>query len=373
MPSETPSFMPWWRVEFGETAARAAYNAVAGRHMTMGALTAEFERRIGEILGVRHVVSTASGTAALMLACFEAGVGPGDEVVVPDRTWIATAHAAHLLGATIVAAEVEKNRPIMDADSFLQAITPATKAVIPVHLNGRAADMPKIRSIAQSRGIAVIEDACQALFSKSPEGGFLGCHSRAGCFSLSIGKAISSGQGGFIVTNDDETAQRLVLGRTHGTSDVTMAKWQMGGGNFRFWDLPAAVALSQLDIAEERCENVKRVYQRYARKLREFSCLELLPVDVEGGELPLYVECNSPLRGALLAHLEAGGIQARPYYGSLHEAPQFMRRNPSAYQNSDIYARQCFVLPCGPDRTDDEIDRVLAAIGAFEETQAEGK
>lgn len=99
--------------------------------------------------------------------------------------------------------------------------------------------MPALRREAEQRGILVIEDACQALFSRSQEGGYLGCHSRCGCFSLSIGKAISSGQGGFVTTHDGEIARRLVMARTHGTSDITMAHWDMPGGNFRMWDLPA--------------------------------------------------------------------------------------------------------------------------------------
>ena len=357
--------MPWWRVDFGEAAARAAFDAVEGRFMTLGPITRQFEERMAYLLGVPHVIATSSGTAALTLALLEAGIGPGDEVIVPDRTWIATAHAVLLLGATPVFADVEADRPVLDVEAFKAAAGPRTRAVLPVHLNGRAVDMPALRREAEQRGILVIEDACQALFSRSQEGGYLGCHSRCGCFSLSIGKAISSGQGGFVTTHDGEIARRLVMARTHGTSDITMAHWEMPGGNFRMWDLPAAIALTQLDLLEKRTADLHRVYQRYQQALRRFAFLELLPVRTELGELPLYVECMSRERARIVEHLAAAGIQARPYYANLDTAPQFSRRAGVSYARSQKYADECFVLPCGPDRGDDEIDRVIEVLSTF--------
>lgn len=356
--------MYWWSVDFGEVAAKAAYEAVVNRKMTMGSLTQEFEQRVGAILGVKHVVATSSGTAALTLALLEAGVGPGDEVIVPCRTWISTAHAPLLLGAKVVFADVEKDRPSIDPESVAKKITPRTRAIIPVHLNGRCAQLEALHDLARGKNIVIIEDACQALFSKNGKGEFLGTHSQAGCFSLSIGKAISSGQGGFVVTNDDDIAKRLVMARTHGTGDVTMAEWVMAGGNFRYWDLPAAVGLSQLDRWQERCEQVRRVYARYREGLAKIKGIRLLPVDMEAGELPLYVECLTPRRKELVAYLASQGIQARPYYANLNTAPQFDNAQ-ELYPNSDIFAEQCLVLPCGPDRTAEEIDRVLGALGQF--------
>ena len=361
----TQEFMPWWKVEFGEGAAQAAYDAVKGRKMTMGSLTKQFEEQIADLLGVPFVISTCSGTAALSLALIEAGVGPGDEVIVPNRTWIATANAPHLLGAKVVFVDVEPTRPSIDVEAFEKAITPNTKAVLPVHLNGRTADIDAITAIADKHGIVVIEDSCQALFSKNRKGGFLGCDSRAGCFSLSIGKAISSGQGGFVVTRSAGVAKRLRMARTQGTCDVTMADWLMPGGNFRFWDLPAAVALNQLTRWTERCASVVAVYNRYKNALTGVGDLVLVECDVDAGELPLYVEYLSVKRGLLIEYLAGLGIQARPYYANLNTAPQFIANNTSVFPNSDVYASNCFVLPCGPDRTEGEIDRVVDAVKQF--------
>ncbi|MDR1521147.1 MAG: DegT/DnrJ/EryC1/StrS family aminotransferase [Planctomycetota bacterium] len=356
----------WWKVEFGEIPAKAAYQAVAERRMTMGPLTAAFEKRLGEILDVPHVVAAASGTAALTLALLAAGVGPGDEVIVPNRTWIATAHAPRLLGAEVVLVDVEADRPVMPAENFAAAITPKTKAVIPVHLNGQLADMERINAIAERHGVIVIEDACQALFSRFPDGKCAGTKSHAGCFSFSIGKPISCGQGGAVVTQDAETAKRLVLARTHGVADVTMAYWETLGGNFRFWDLPAAVALTQLDRFEERKAAIISLYKRYKDGLRGLRSIRPLPDGLERGEIPIYAEYLCERRDALMKFLMANGIQARPYYPNLNTAPQFAARNPGSYRNSDPYAEQCFVLPSGPDRSEAEIAAVLSAMRAWE-------
>lgn len=358
--------IPWWKVEFGEKAAQAAYDAVANRRMTMGPLTAEFEKRLGEILGVPFVVSTSSGTAALTLALVAAGVGPGDEVIVPNRTWISTAHAPKLLGADVVLVDVEADRPIMPLENFAAAITLRTKAVIPVHLNGHLADMDRINAMAARHGIVVIEDACQALFSRFPDGKAAGTKSFAGCYSFSIGKPISCGQGGAVATSDPEVARRLTLARTHGTADVTMAHWEMLGGNFRFWDLPAAIALTQLDCFEERKSAILGLYKKYKKHLAGLKSIRMLPDRIENGEVPIYAECLSDRRDELMRFLAERGVQARPYYANMNSAPQFAGNNSVEFPNSDMYAKQCFVLPSGPDRSDEEIVTVMHALREWE-------
>ncbi|MDR1534909.1 MAG: DegT/DnrJ/EryC1/StrS family aminotransferase, partial [Planctomycetota bacterium] len=359
--------IPWWKVEFGEPAARAAYRAVVDRRLTMGPLTAEFERRLAEILGAPHVVSVSSGTAALTLALLAAGVGPGDEVIVPNRTWISTAHAPKLLGAEVVLAEVEPDKPLLSPAAFAAALTSRTKAVIPVHLNGHLADMESINAIAEARGVTVIEDACQAMFSCFPDGEAAGTKSFAGCLSFSIGKPISCGQRGAVITSSPETARKLILARTHGTADVTMARWEGLGGNFRFWDLPAAVALTQLDRFEERKEAVLRLRRRYEEGLAGLKRIRPLAEGPSGGEVPIYAECLGERREELLEFLAARGIQARPHYADLNTAPQFSARNPGPYPNSRLYAGEGLTLSSGPDRTEEELTAVFAALNEWEE------
>lgn len=360
------STIPWWSVDLGAEAPQAALQAIQSRQLSMGAVVALFEQRMSEVLGVSHVVAVCNGSSALMLALLEAGVQAGDEVIVPNRTWIATAHAAHLLGARVVLADVEKERPVLDPDDFAASITPRTRCVIPVHLNGRACDIVRIRTIAEQHGIIVIEDAAQALLSTSPEGGYLGTHSRSGCFSLSVAKLITCGQGGFIVTTDAGVAQRLRLMRTHGTGDVIHAQWNFAGGNFRFTDILASVAMTQLESIQKRKESLLHLYAMYTEALQDMPNIRLLPIDTLGGELPLYIEVLVENRSSCMEYLEAHGIQARPLYPDLHKAPQFGQMAIRAYPHSAKYGEQAMFLPSGPDQSIEDITHVIHTLRAWE-------
>jgi len=353
----------WWNVNIRPEAEEAVARAVRNRNLSMGKLVADFENRLSDILGVPHVIAVTSGTSALMLALLEAGISPGDEVIVPDWTWIATAHAAHLLGATVVLVDVESGRPLMDPEAFEQAITPRTKAVVPVHLNGRACQMPRIREIAERHGIIVIEDACQALLAASPEGGYLGTHSHAGCFSLSVAKLITSGQGGFIITHENEVANRLRLMRTHGTSDILHPSWLMVGGNFRFTDLQAAIALAQLDYHQELCDCILKCYNKYATCLPiSHKKLNFLTSNIKNGELPLYVECMAEDRKAFMQLLAEHNIETRPMYPELRLAPQFSHNADRHFPHARKYAERGVFLPCGPHQSEEDIDTVISVI-----------
>lgn len=357
----------WWNVDLGQEAEKAVALAVHNRCLSMGKLVEQFEERIAEMLQVPHVVAVTNGTSALALALLEAGVGAGDEVIVPNRTWIATAHAAHLLGAKPVFVDVEPHRPIIDVASVEALITNRTKVILPVHLNGCNCNMPELRSIAERHGITIIEDAAQALFSVSGEGGFLGTHSRSGCYSLSVAKLLTTGQGGFIVTSQADVARRLRLMRTHGTDDVVLAKWRCAGGNFRFTDILAAIALTQLNYVQERIHRVTELYNRYSSLLKNFKNMQLLPVNVNAGEIPLYVEVLTPQREALHAWLAEKNIQTRPTYPSLHLAPQFGDAHNAVFPNSNIFAAQVLTLPCGPSQPSENIDYVFSALQQWED------
>lgn len=360
------AMIPWWKIVFGEGAARAAFDAVRSGRMILGPLTAELESRVAALLGVKHAVGTCSGTAALSIALLEAGAGPGVDVIVPDQTWVATANAAMLTGARVILADTEKGRRLLDPDAFEAAITPQTRIVIPVHLNGKAADMPRIRAIAKRRGITVIEDAAQAFMSASPEGGYLGTHSAIGCFSMAMGKVVCAGQGGFAVTDDDERARRLRLARLHGTQDVYSGQWELKGGNFRLWDLPASIALQQLSRLDERMEGIRAVYRFYQRALAGNSRLRLVEFDMERGEFPLYAECLCDDRADFMDFMARAGIQTRANYQPLHTVAHFQDGNAGRnFPHSDDYGSRCVILPCGPDRTAEELEAVASAIGRW--------
>lgn len=337
--------------------------AISNEHISQGPVVQEFESRLSDYLGVPHVVATTSGSMAILMALWAIGVGPGDEVIVPNRTWIATAHAPFLLGAKVRLVDVEADRPIIDPTKIEESITARTKAIIPVHLNGRSADLNKINGIARKYGITVIEDAAQALGSRNQDG-LLGTQSEMGCFSLSVAKIIATGQGGFVVTRNKHLFEKLAAMRTHGVGSVIDAEWTQPGFNFRFTDILASIGLVQLTRLTERVEKVKVIYRRYAAAMSDLSSLRLLPVDIENGELPIYVEALCPERDRLIRFLSERGIQCRPFYPNLSEAPYFDYHED--FPNSEMFAKQGIFLPCGPEQPLGNIELVIDSLIDFQ-------
>jgi perosamine synthetase len=260
---------------------------------------------------------------------------------------------------------VVKDGLVMDVDQLESKITPRTKAIIPVHLNGRSVNLKELNRIASRRGIKVVEDAAQAFCSRNADG-YLGVQSFAGCFSLSIAKIIATGQGGFVVTRDEETYRALRAMRTHGVSDVINCTYTRPGFNFRFTDLQASIGLAQLKRLPDRIAKVKAVYEKYAAAMPGLPCLRFLPVNVPAGEIPIYIEVLCPERERLVKFLAGHRIQVRPFYPDLHRAPYLA--GAGEFPNSEIFGRQGIFLPSGPDQPLENIERVIAALGEFQRT-----
>lgn len=357
-----PETISWWRTNFGKEEVALIADSIAGEHISQGKVTAEFESRISKVLDVPYVVATTSGSMAILISLIAAGIKPGDEVVVPNRTWIATAHAPLILGAKVIFADVEKDRPLLDVASLKGKITKRTKAIIPVHLNGRSVNMPEVNKLADKFGLKVIEDAAQAFCSRN-EFGFLGCQSLAGCFSLSVAKLISTGQGGFVVTRDKKFYEQLRLLRTHGVSDLIDVSYTQPGFNFRFNDILSSIGIVQLTRLQERIKKVKSIYKKYEEKLPGLGFIKLIPVNLENGEIPLYVEVLTPHRKKLVDFLKRNSIQVRPFYPDLNTAAYF--KDTGIYPRSAIFGEQGLFLPCGPGQTEKNIEFVLEILQNF--------
>jgi len=352
----------WWRTNFGDEEVHRIAESIQHEYISQGPVTAEFERAVSEVLGIPYVVATTSGSMAILMALIAAGVGPGDEVIVPNRTWIATAHAPLLLGAKVVLVDVEPERPIMDVTQLEQKITPQTKAIIPVHLNGRAVLMDEVNRIAARHRLRVIEDAAQAFCSRNIAG-VLGGQSFAGCFSLSVAKLISTGQGGFVVTGNRQTYERLKMMRTHGVSDVVNASYTDMGFNFRFTDIQASIGIAQLARLPEQIARVKAIYARYAAAMNEFSFLKFIPVDIQAGEIPIYIEVLCSERDKLVQFLANHGIQTRPFYPDLNLAGYL--KCSGEFPHSKIFGEQGLFLPCGPAQPLENVDRVITVLQRY--------
>jgi dTDP-4-amino-4,6-dideoxygalactose transaminase len=353
------STVGWWWTEIGEPEKTLINRAIDDRRFSQGSYAIELENALREKLQVPHVIVTPSGSVALLMAMMAAGVGPGDEVIVPDRTWIATAHGAAILGAKIVLVDSEPHSPVIDVGEIAGRITPRTKAIVPVHLNGHSCDMQGIQTLARPRGICVVEDAAQAMLSRSPLG-MLGTIGDMGCFSLGMTKLISTGHGGAIATRRQDLYDKLFLIRENGVTDRMNEMATTIGCNFRISDLQSAMGLAQLGRAEQKVEHVLRVYHRYLDGLANLPHVRVLQVDVDKGEVPLWTEVICRDRAKVAAALLKEGIEIHLGHRSLSRSPQL--KASGEFPNSQFYDRNLARLPCGPGQPLKNVDRVIEII-----------
>ncbi len=356
------SEVPFWMTNIGENEIATVAETMAAKSFSMGAVTAKMEAEIAKQLDVPYVLCATSGSMALMMGLMGAGVGPGDEVIVPTRTFIATAHAASLLGARVVLVDSRSDSPNMDVAEVEKKITSRSKAIMPVHLNGRVCDMAAIRALAEKHGLAVIEDACQGMFSRGPDG-YQGTVGDFGCFSFGMAKLVSTGQGGAIVTRDKEMYEKLTIIRNHGVSDLVSHAYVMPAHNFKYNDIQASIGLWQVRRGPEKVAHVNAVYKRYLEGLEDLPFIDLIPVDIDKGEAALQAEVMSEERDALMAFLAGEGVQTRKLTPCVHTAPHF--NNDEAFPNSERFNRLGFKLPSGPNLPLDCVDRTIAALKKY--------
>jgi perosamine synthetase len=344
----------------------AIKQVIDANYLNEGDVTEQFEAELARRLGVTHVVSATSGTAALFMSLAAVGIQPGDEVVVPDLTFIATANAVTLAGGTTVLADIDRRTLNLDPGAFERAITSRTRAVIPVHVTGRGADMTSIMRIAKAHGIAVVEDAAEAFMSKK-DGKQLGTFGIAGCFSFSPNKTITTGQGGAIATNDSALA-----GRLRELKDQGRPKRGTGGDdlhpaigfNFKFTNLQAAVGLAQLARLDERLERQRRTYLAYEAALEGVDGIVLPGFDIAGGECPQWTDAVVERRDELDRYLADHGAGCRRFWFPLHSQVPY-RRPDSDFPIATSVGPKAIWLTSAFTLTDEEVARVCDLIRNF--------
>jgi perosamine synthetase len=355
--------IPYWRTAIGEEELSEVIATFGKKKFSTGPITKELEDEIATRLDVPYAVCTTSGTMALVMALMAHGVGPGDEVIVPTRTFIATAHAAKLLGARVVLVDCLSDTPLLDLSEVEKKITSRTRAVMPVHLNGRTADLDGLFEIARKHDLAVIEDAAQGFLSRMPNGGFQGTAGGAGCFSFGMVKLISTGQGGAVVTRNEESYERLCALRDHGVRDVIAHEYLMPGANFKFTDILASIGLWQVRKGPEKASHVNAIYKRYRDAFKELPFIRLAPVNVDGGEVSLWPEALCEERERLMDYLDEHGIQTRKFLPCVHTAPHF--DTGERFPNSERFSRTGLNLPGGPSLPMDCVDRTIEVLRAY--------
>lgn len=355
--------IPWWRTEIGQEEIDRLVSSIKHEHISQGPVTSEFEQLLAEMLDIPFAVATTSGSMALLMALVALGIGPGDEVLVPNRTFIATAHAVQLAGAQVRLVDTEIEKPIISLAEIEKQINPKTRAIIPVHLNGRACNMEAINQIATRHNLVVIEDAAQALMSKNIAGKYLGTLSNIGCFSFGMAKLFSTGQGGALVTHDEAIYQKLLRLRTHGVTDTFYTSYESFGFNFRFTDIQASLGIEQLQRADKKIKNVLTIQKKYESAFKDSLTIKMIPVATQHGEIPNYAEVLCKDRDKILACLAAKNIEARPFLPNLNRSPHL--KNIGGFTNSEQFETKGLFLPCGPSQPLTNIERVIETLLAF--------
>jgi dTDP-4-amino-4,6-dideoxygalactose transaminase len=339
---------------------------IAGRAgFILGPEVDAFEREFGALCGAKHAIGVASGTDGLHLILRAAGVGPGDEVIVPAFTFIASAAAVVMAGARPVFADIDPATFNLEAPEVERRLTPRTKAVMPVHLYGRPADLDPILDLGRRKGFAVVEDACQAHGARIG-GKPVGALGRAGAFSFYPTKNLGGwGDGGMVTTNDDALAARVRLLYNHGRRSTT--EHLVLGYTARLDAIQAAVLRIKLpQLAAWNAERV-RLAGEFRRRLTGAPGIVLPPAQPEGGVWHLFI-VRAPRREALLAHLQKHGVAGAPYYPvAVPFQPAFADRGhaPGDFPHAEQAAREALALPFFPGMTQDQVERVAEAVRSF--------
>ena len=349
----------WWKTDLGDEEIRGVEESIRSRHINQGPVCKKLEDELAQILNVPYVVLTTNGSTALAMSLMACGVGPGDEVIVPAITYIATAHSVLLLGAKVRLVDVQPDRPLIDVNQIEAAITDKTKVILPVHLNGAACDIDAIKTLAKKYELKVIEDTAQAFCSRN-SAGYLGTQSDFGIFSMSIAKLITTGEGGFAATRDEASYMKLLKLRNQGVLSVPNNIFDGFGFNLRFNDMLAGVGLAQALKLSEKLAAVKRTYNFYKEQLEELDYLKVLKIRVDEGEVPLWSQALCAERNKVIELLGERGIEARPFNPCLSDSKHL--ESPDNFPAARMFAEKGLTLPSGPDQGEDNLARTVGAL-----------
>jgi len=347
-------------------ALTAALNAGQYGH---GPITEEFERAVAAYLGVDDVVAVESGTAALHLALLAAGIGAGDEVVVPSMTFCASVQAITAAGARPRFAEIDPDTLCVSADSVLEALTEDTRAVMPVLYGGRAVDLTQAAPVLAERGITVIEDAAQAFGSRHGDRkvGAYGAQGTLTCFSFGPIKSLTCGQGGCVVPRTPEEAERVrllrMLGIRQSQADrirTTTYSVDRTGWRYPMSALNAAIGLVQLDRFEQIEAARPQLWRTYRDALAEVEGVVLVDVDVERS-VPFNCVVRVPDRDMVFAALHAQGIGVGVHYPPNHLQPAFAPWHRPLPVTEQV-AQEIMSLPFHPEMTEQDVSVVVNAL-----------
>jgi len=331
---------------------------------SLGPFVAQFEQAAADYLGIAHAIGVNSGTSALHLALIAAGIGPGDKVLVPSHTFVATAWGVLYVGATPVLCDVEEESANIDLADAEERLDAAVKAIIPVHLYGQPADLAGVMAFAARHRLVVIEDAAQAIGARF-DGRCVGTFGLCGCYSFYPAKNLgAAGEAGLITTADDAIAERLRALRHHAQSERYVHDEL--GFNYRMEGLQGLILGHKLPLLDGWTESRRKLARAYHERLAGLPLA--LPQPVHGDHVfHLYV-VRSKDRDQLRDYMRRAGIETGLHYPvPLHAQPALARfvTDGDSFPVADRYARECLSLPLFAEMTEPQLERVCQTIRRF--------
>ncbi len=391
--------IPYGRQSIDDDDIAAVVEVLRGDMLTGGPAVVRFEAALAKAVEAPHAIACSNGTAALHLAVLALGFGPGDVIVVPTLTFLATANVVRMVGAEVLFADVDPNSGLLTPQTLQDTLTEfsgkgTVRAVIPVHLNGQSCAMPEIAAIAAENDLIVIEDACHALGGAQVDDGRRAAvgataWSSMACFSFHPVKAIAMGEGGAVTTRDPDLARRIMQLRNHGMtrnpSDFTQQEqafdedaqanpwyYEMPdvGFNYRACDLQCALGDSQLRKLPAFLDRRRALASRYdelltgrrnslrpvPRAASENDGWHLYPVLIDFAGLGIS-------RAEVMGRLQKAGIGTQVHYIPVHRQPYYRALYPELkLPGADAYYERCLSLPLFPSMSDEDVDKVVNAL-----------
>ncbi len=338
------------RPTFGIEEAEATYKyMLEDTFITEHKKTTELENIICKYIGCKYCIMTTSGTCAIMLALMALDLNEGDEVIVPNYTMIATINAVKFLKLTPIIVDVDKDTFTLNIDDIREAITDKTRVVMHVSLNNRYTDMDKIIDICNKNNIILIEDSAQSLGCKI-NGKSLGTFGRIGCFSLSTPKIVSTGQGGFCITDDDDIAKKICMIKNFGRRESGKDNFEVFGINLKYTDIQAVIGIEQMKKMDYRVKRMREIYDLYYENLKDVVEIKK-PMNTEW--IPWFVDIYINDRDRIISYLKKHKIQTRPVYGEINKTNIYYTDN--ILPNSNYVCTKGLFLPSYITLTNEEI------------------
>jgi len=326
--------------------------------------TEKFEKMIAHYTGSKHCIVVNNGTISLTLAAMAVGLKPGDEVIVPNYTMVATPNSVKIFGAKPVFVDVEEATLCLDIEIVKNAITPLTKAIMLVSANGRypSTGIEPLLDLCKKYNLKLIEDAAQSLGSFYPDGIHMGRKGHVGSFSFSAPKIISTGQGGALITDDDEIAYKIRrlkdFGRSGGGNDIH----DTIGFNFKFTELQACIGIEQMKKLPQRVDRKKEIFKQYEAQLSDVKAIKLFEHDLNN-TAPWFYDCLVEDRENLIAYLKTKNIGTRIMYPPLNK--QLAYNEEGFHPVSEMIGVKGLWLPSAVQLTNFEIEHICKEIRNF--------